>query len=159
MGLKSTSFSFFENIFVLFFVFLTCRLAVDIVHTRIKRQLIVRLASSIVISSALYDVEESMSNKSDTKNLHSHPHQEENTAVTDVITNDQSLTNIHHHDDNTTTITGTSTTGHTNFDNNLIQIDGIEFVDYQDESQLHHVMSLVGRDLSEPYSSTSFFCC
>lgn len=31
---------------------------------------------------------------------------------------------------------------------------GIKFVDYQDESQLDHVMSLVGRDLSEPYSST-----
>jgi hypothetical protein len=30
----------------------------------------------------------------------------------------------------------------------------IEFVDYQDESQLPAVMSLVGRDLSEPYSST-----
>ena len=33
------------------------------------------------------------------------------------------------------------------------QIPGIRFVDYQDEAQLHHVMSLVGRDLSEPYSS------
>jgi hypothetical protein len=30
----------------------------------------------------------------------------------------------------------------------------IEFVDYQDESQLPAVMSLVGMDLSEPYSST-----
>jgi hypothetical protein len=32
-------------------------------------------------------------------------------------------------------------------------IPGIRFVDYVDESQLDHVMSLVGRDLSEPYSS------
>ena len=32
-------------------------------------------------------------------------------------------------------------------------IAGIRFVDYVDESQLDHVMSLVGRDLSEPYSS------
>jgi hypothetical protein len=31
-------------------------------------------------------------------------------------------------------------------------IEGIRFVDYVDESQLHHVMNLVGRDLSEPYS-------
>jgi hypothetical protein len=30
----------------------------------------------------------------------------------------------------------------------------IVFVDYCDESQLSAVMSLVGRDLSEPYSST-----
>lgn len=30
---------------------------------------------------------------------------------------------------------------------------GIRFVDYVDESQLDNVMSLVGRDLSEPYSS------
>jgi hypothetical protein len=37
----------------------------------------------------------------------------------------------------------------------LMRIDGIQFVDYADESQLDHVMSLVGRDLSEPYSSTS----
>jgi hypothetical protein len=34
-----------------------------------------------------------------------------------------------------------------------IQIDGIRFEDYIDESQLDHVMSLVGQDLSEPYSS------
>jgi hypothetical protein len=34
------------------------------------------------------------------------------------------------------------------------RIDGIIFVDYKDESQLESVMSLVGRDLSEPYSST-----
>ena len=33
---------------------------------------------------------------------------------------------------------------------------GIKFVDYHDESQLDHVMSLVGRDLSEPYSSTYY---
>lgn len=35
------------------------------------------------------------------------------------------------------------------------EIEGIEFVDYQDESQLESVMELVGRDLSEPYSSES----
>jgi peptide alpha-N-acetyltransferase len=33
------------------------------------------------------------------------------------------------------------------------EIEGIRFVDYKDESQLDSVMSLVGRDLSEPYSS------
>ena len=33
-------------------------------------------------------------------------------------------------------------------------IPGIRFVDYPDESQLDSVMNLVGRDLSEPYSST-----
>ena len=32
-------------------------------------------------------------------------------------------------------------------------IPGIRFVDYPDESQLEAVMNLVGRDLSEPYSS------
>ena len=32
----------------------------------------------------------------------------------------------------------------------------ISFVDYQDESQLDAVMALVGRDLSEPYSSKFF---
>lgn len=32
------------------------------------------------------------------------------------------------------------------------EIEGIEFVNYKDESQLDSVMSLVGRDLSEPYS-------
>jgi len=36
-------------------------------------------------------------------------------------------------------------------------IAGIRFVDYVDESQLEHVMSLVGRDLSEPYSS-AYIC-
>ena len=41
----------------------------------------------------------------------------------------------------------------------LIPIDGIKFVDYTDESQLDHVMSLVGRDLSEPYSSTYDVSC
>jgi N-alpha-acetyltransferase 30 len=37
----------------------------------------------------------------------------------------------------------------------------IVFVDYRDESQLSAVMSLVGRDLSEPYSSTfhTIACC
>ena len=43
-------------------------------------------------------------------------------------------------------------------------IEGIEFVDYKDESQLEYVMDLVGRDLSEPYSSTliclmELVCC
>jgi hypothetical protein len=33
------------------------------------------------------------------------------------------------------------------------EIEGIEFVNYEDESQLESVMELVGRDLSEPYSS------
>jgi hypothetical protein len=32
-------------------------------------------------------------------------------------------------------------------------IEGIIFVDYKDETQLDSVMSMVGRDLSEPYSS------
>ena len=32
-------------------------------------------------------------------------------------------------------------------------IPGIRFIDYRDESQLDAVMRLVGRDLSEPYSS------
>lgn len=35
----------------------------------------------------------------------------------------------------------------------LDEIPGIRFVEYPDESQLDAVMSLVGRDLSEPYSS------
>lgn len=35
------------------------------------------------------------------------------------------------------------------------EIEGIRFVDYMNEMQLEHVMSLVGRDLSEPYSSAS----
>lgn len=34
------------------------------------------------------------------------------------------------------------------------EIEGIRFVDYANESQLDYVMSLVGRDLSEPYSGT-----
>lgn len=33
------------------------------------------------------------------------------------------------------------------------EIPGIQFVDYKDESQIEQVMELVGRDLSEPYSS------
>lgn len=33
------------------------------------------------------------------------------------------------------------------------KIDGIVFVDYKDETHLASVMSLVDRDLSEPYSS------
>ncbi len=32
------------------------------------------------------------------------------------------------------------------------RIPGIKFVNYRDESQLHSVMTLVGKDLSEPYS-------
>lgn len=32
-------------------------------------------------------------------------------------------------------------------------IPGIKFVNYKDESQMDSVMKLVGRDLSEPYSS------
>lgn len=35
------------------------------------------------------------------------------------------------------------------------EIEGIEFVNYEDESQLEAVMTLVGQDLSEPYSSKS----
>jgi hypothetical protein len=35
------------------------------------------------------------------------------------------------------------------------EIEGINFVDYVDERQLDDVMALVGRDLSEPYSSTN----
>lgn len=33
------------------------------------------------------------------------------------------------------------------------EIAGVRFVDYESEAQLGHVMSMVGRDLSEPYSS------
>lgn len=33
------------------------------------------------------------------------------------------------------------------------QIPGIKFVNYRDEAQIHSVMRLVGKDLSEPYSS------
>lgn len=40
----------------------------------------------------------------------------------------------------------------TDADDDGTAIEGIRFVDYVDESQLHHVMNLVGRDLSEPYS-------
>jgi hypothetical protein len=32
-------------------------------------------------------------------------------------------------------------------------IEGIEFVQYKDERQIDDIMKLVGRDLSEPYSS------
>lgn len=39
------------------------------------------------------------------------------------------------------------------------EIEGIEFVDYADESQLEHVMDLVSRDLSEPYSSKYLYSC
>ena len=37
------------------------------------------------------------------------------------------------------------------------EIEGMDFVDYQDENQLESVMSLVGHDLSEPYSSKTIF--
>lgn len=40
----------------------------------------------------------------------------------------------------------------TGYDSDEI-IEGIAFVDYEDESQLEDVMRLVGTDLSEPYSS------
>lgn len=40
----------------------------------------------------------------------------------------------------------------------LDAIPGIRFVDYPDESQLEAVMNLVGRDLSEPYSSKWRLC-
>ena len=33
------------------------------------------------------------------------------------------------------------------------KIEGIDFVNYRDESDLASVMRLVGKDLSEPYSS------
>jgi hypothetical protein len=32
--------------------------------------------------------------------------------------------------------------------------EDIEFVNYENEAQLEHVMNLVTKDLSEPYSST-----
>jgi hypothetical protein len=41
-------------------------------------------------------------------------------------------------------------------DDDCTAIEGIRFVDYVDESQLHHVMNLVGRDLSEPYSGKNW---
>lgn len=40
---------------------------------------------------------------------------------------------------------------------NSIKIREIDFVDYRDESLLDSVMSLVGRDLSEPYSSKTYY--
>jgi hypothetical protein len=40
-----------------------------------------------------------------------------------------------------------------NDDDDMDAIPGIKFVNYRDESQLEYVMRLVGRDLSEPYSS------
>ena len=43
--------------------------------------------------------------------------------------------------------------GHHDDEEDNESIEGIEFVDYVDESQLESVMELVGRDLSEPYSS------
>ena len=41
-------------------------------------------------------------------------------------------------------------------ENNLPSVEGIDLIDYVDESQLDDVMRLVGQDLSEPYSSE--FC-
>ncbi len=38
------------------------------------------------------------------------------------------------------------------------KIEGIEFVNYRDESDLASVMRLVGKDLSEPYSSKWVSC-
>ena len=35
----------------------------------------------------------------------------------------------------------------------LPSVDGIDLINYVDESQLEDVMRLVGQDLSEPYSS------
>jgi len=44
-----------------------------------------------------------------------------------------------------------SETEHLDLDDDEI-IAGIKFVNYRDESQIDSVMTLVGRDLSEPYS-------
>ena len=33
----------------------------------------------------------------------------------------------------------------------------VEYVDYENEAQLEHVMNLVTKDLSEPYSSKSYY--
>jgi hypothetical protein len=38
-------------------------------------------------------------------------------------------------------------------DDGCLQVEGIKFMNYTDESQLGDIMRLVGRDLSEPYSS------
>ena len=35
----------------------------------------------------------------------------------------------------------------------LPTIEGVEFINYENEEQLQHVMSMVSKDLSEPYSS------
>jgi hypothetical protein len=40
-------------------------------------------------------------------------------------------------------------------DSQLPTVEGIDLINYQDESQLDDVMRLVGQDLSEPYSSES----
>jgi hypothetical protein len=52
-----------------------------------------------------------------------------------------------------TTTKAPRTDVHNNKSNDDEEIAGVRFVDYVDESQLEHVMSLVGNDLSEPYSS------
>jgi hypothetical protein len=54
----------------------------------------------------------------------------------------------------TTTITATSTVPPL-----LSTIPGIRLVNYVNESYLDYVMTLVGKDLSEPYSSTLLFSC
>jgi hypothetical protein len=38
-------------------------------------------------------------------------------------------------------------------DDGCLLVEGIKFMNYTDESQLGDIMRLVGRDLSEPYSS------
>jgi len=40
-----------------------------------------------------------------------------------------------------------------NRNEDLPSVEGINLIDYIDESQLSDVMRLVGQDLSEPYSS------
>lgn len=50
-------------------------------------------------------------------------------------------------------IEGTSTSSTKEDEEDIMRINGIEFVNYTDESQLDEIMRLVGTDLSEPYSS------
>lgn len=40
-------------------------------------------------------------------------------------------------------------------DDDCLHVEGIKFLKYTDESQLGDIMRLVGKDLSEPYSSES----
>lgn len=50
--------------------------------------------------------------------------------------------------------TNITTDYHTTMEkSNLPSVEGIDLIDYVDESQLDDVMRLVGQDLSEPYSS------